>query len=185
MPIAVVGLGNLLLGDEGVGIHAVRLLRERFARPDVTYLDGGTLGLSLLPYLEEATRLLFLDAIRADAPPGTVLRVSLLDGPTRIPLKVSAHDIALPDLVALLKLRRGEDLRTVELLGVVPARIEPSTELSPTVQASLPDLVSWALRILRQWGALDHQSRSVRGSGARSAFSTAPRYDFSKGRSDE
>lgn len=155
MSITVTGLGNLLMGDEGVGVHAVRLLRERFARPDVTYLDGGTLGLSLLAYLEEATHLLFLDAIRADAPPGTVLRVSLLDGPTRIPLKVSAHDIALPDLVALLKFRRGEDLRAVELLGVVPERIEPSTELSSTVQASLPDLISWALRILQQWGASD------------------------------
>jgi len=155
MSITVVGLGNLLMGDEGVGVHALRLLRERFARPGVTYLDGGTLGLSLLPYLEEATRLLFLDAIRADAPPGTVLRLSLLAGPARIPLKVSAHDIALPDLVALLKLRRGEGLRAVELLGVVPERVEPSTELSPTVQASFPDLIAWTCRILEQWGASD------------------------------
>ncbi|MCS7311383.1 MAG: HyaD/HybD family hydrogenase maturation endopeptidase [Acidobacteria bacterium] len=165
MSITVVGLGNLLMGDEGVGVHAVRVLRERLAWPDVTYLDGGTLGLSLLPYLEEAVYLLFLDAIRADAPPGTVFRLSLLDEPIRIPLKVSAHDIALPDLVALLKFRRGEALQAVELLGVVPERVEPSMELSPTVQASLPDLVSWTLRILQAWSASERPPREQRAKG--------------------
>jgi len=155
MAATVVGFGNLLLGDEGLGVHAVRILRERFPRPGVTYLDGGTLGLSLLPYLEEATHLLFLDAVGADAPPGTILHLSLLDGPTGIPLKVSAHDIALPDLVALLKFRRGDALRAIELWGIVPARVEPSTELSPPVRASLPRLIRRVLETLRRWGMFD------------------------------
>ncbi len=150
-PIAVVGLGNLLLGDEGFGIHAIRGIRQRWQHPHVAYIDGGTLGLTLLPYIEDARYILFLDAIRADAPPGTVLEIPLLGARPHIPLKFSAHDIALPDLVALLRIRRGDRLRDICLIGVVPAQMGVAVTLSPAVRAALPEVLDRAHRILHNW----------------------------------
>ena len=163
-PIAVVGLGNLLLGDEGLGVHAIRSIRRQWQHPQVVCIDGGTLGLTLLPYIEDARYILFLDAVRTDAPPGTVLEIPLLEARPRIPLKCSAHDIALPDLVALLRLRRGERLCDVRLIGVVPERIDVTDTLSPTVRAALPEVLDRTHRILHNW-----ITQCTRTEGARCA----------------
>lgn len=151
MQIVVMGLGNLLLGDEGVGIHAVRLLQEKFCHSKIQCYEGGTRGLLLLPFLEEATHLLLLDAIRANAPPGTLLELSGKELAGFSPLKFSVHDIALSDLLALLQIRKGDSLQDLVLIGVVPERITFSTELSPTVARVLPELVERACRYLLFW----------------------------------
>jgi len=70
VPLLVLGLGNVLCGDDGTGVVAVHLLERRYRVPDgVQVLDGGTLGLSLLPYLEQAQQAILVDAIRAEHPP--------------------------------------------------------------------------------------------------------------------
>jgi hydrogenase maturation protease len=145
------GLGNLLLGDEGVGVHALKALREGFPHPGVLYYDGGTRGLTLLPFLEEADYCLLLDAVRAEAPPGTLLELSGEELAGFPPLKLSVHDIALPDLLALLRLRKGDSLRGLALIGVVPERMAFSTELSSTVARALPEMVGRARRRLLSW----------------------------------
>jgi hydrogenase maturation protease len=99
-PLIVLGLGNVLLEDDGVGVAAVTLLRDGYDVPaGVRILDGGTLGLSLLPYLEEAEVLILVDAIRADAPPGSFVR---LDGdavPPAVATRLSPHQIGVADLL--------------------------------------------------------------------------------------
>ena len=148
--IITVGLGNLLLGDEGAGVHALHMLQERFPHLPVNFYDGGTRGLTLLPFLEEASYILILDAVRSEESPGTVLEFSkdqLLSTP---PLKFSAHDIALPDLLALLRYLKGKDIH-LKLLGIVPKILEPSIDLSPEVSRSLPALVDRAEEILEGW----------------------------------
>jgi len=149
--VVVVGLGNLLLGDEGVGIHALRMLRKSFPHPQVSYYDGGTKGLSLLPFMEEATHLLLLDAVKVEAPPGTLIELTGEEIAGFSPLKISVHDLALPDLLALLHIRKGESFRALTLIGIVPERIAFSTELSPTVARVLPELVERARRCLLSW----------------------------------
>lgn len=145
------GLGNILLGDEGVGVHALRLLEEEFSQTQITFYDGGTRGIALLPFLEEASKILLLDAVQAEASVGTLVRLS--DGElSRTPaLKFSAHDISLPDLMALLSLRCGPYRPEVHFLGLVPARLDLSLELSGPVQRALPLLIDRARRLLKTW----------------------------------
>ncbi len=149
--IVVVGLGNILLGDEGIGVHAVSALEQRFPHPQVAYYDGGTKGLTLLPFMEEASYLLLLDAVWTRKNPGTIVEIANEGLLGSFSIKFSAHDIALPDLLALLRLRRGSKLHRVALLGMVPDPLTSSTELSPRVQKSFSRLVTRAERILQTW----------------------------------
>ncbi len=103
--VVVLGLGNLLRRDEGLGIRALERLQARYALPDsVQLVDGGTLGLDLLSYLEEAERVLILDAVLTDGPPGTLLRAAGDEVPAFFGMRTSPHEIALADLLAVTKL---------------------------------------------------------------------------------
>ena len=150
--IVVIGLGNTLMGDEGLGVCALRELREAPARGPVDYYDGGTRGLLLLPFMEEASHLLLLDAVQSNDPPGTALEITgqeLLSA--KIPLKFSAHDIALPDLLTLFLLRRGDPGPKLHFVGITPASMEMSTDLSPPVRKAMPELLARAKRVLAGW----------------------------------
>jgi hydrogenase maturation protease len=148
--ILVLGLGNLLLGDEGVGIHALKLLEQRFVDSRINYCDGGTQGLTLLPFIEEASHILILDAVYATAAPGKIIELQEEQLNSQVPVKFSAHDIALPDLLALLRFRNGNRIR-IRLLGVTPLQMEPATELSGPVRHSTDVLVERAQEILKMW----------------------------------
>jgi hydrogenase maturation protease len=139
--LLVLGLGNALCGDDGAGVSAVARLRERYeAPPGVLVLDGGTLGLSLLPYLQLARTVILVDAIAADAPPGTLVR---LDGDDVAPAaahRLSPHQVGVADLLDGARLLGGYPEAFV-LVGVVPAQLELSLERSPAVAARIDDLV--------------------------------------------
>jgi hydrogenase maturation protease len=151
-PVVVLGLGNLLRSDEGLGIHALRRLRERYHLPEwVRPVDGGTLGLELLSYLEDAEHVLVLDAALADGPPGTLLRVVGADTPAYFGMRTSPHEIALPDLLAVAKLR-GSAPPDLVVLGMRPERITLGWELSPVIEGSLDSLVDAAVLELQGWG---------------------------------
>jgi hydrogenase maturation protease len=148
----VLGVGNILLSDDGVGVHVIRLLRERYWFPqEVEILDGGTLGLDLLPYVEGTDRLLVVDAIQMDAPPGTVARLTGDDVPATLSLKYSPHQMGLSDLMAVARLQ-GRYPSEVVLLGVQPASLETGLELSPPVAAQVETLVQHVLVELQRWG---------------------------------
>ena len=139
--LLVLGLGNVLLTDDGLGIVAVSLL-ERFYRepPGVAVLDGGTLGLALLPLLEDAADVILVDAVRTDEPPGSLVR---LDGEAVAPAvreRLSPHQIGVADLLDGLRLR-GRTPRRITLLGLVPESLELGVERSPAVADGLSGLV--------------------------------------------
>lgn len=137
----ILGVGNLLLSDEGVGIHAVRRLLEREDLPDeIQIVDGGTAGLALMVYLEDVDRLVIIDAMETGGPPGTLVRLSGNQIPAYMALKVSPHEITLPDFLAAAKLR---DLypREVIVWGVQPESMEVGIDLSPALAARLAELV--------------------------------------------
>jgi len=149
--ITVLGVGNLLLGDEGVGVHLLHRLEDEPLPSCVELIDGGTRGLALFPYLEHTTHLLLLDAVKAKAPPGTVVELEeeeLVQGPS---LKFSAHDLALPDLLTWLRLLRDGTLRSVRMVGVVPAPFQPGVGLSPAVEQALPHAVQRVRRVIQTW----------------------------------
>lgn len=137
----VLGVGNLLLRDDGIGIHAVRRLLETQALgDDVEVVDGGTAGLNLLSYLEGVDRLVIIDAVQTGGPPGSIKRIAGDGVPAYLALKVSPHEITLPDFLAAAKLR---DLYPQEVIvwGMQPGSLDVGVELSPEAQANLGELV--------------------------------------------
>lgn len=139
--LLVLGLGNVLLGDDGVGSAAiVRLVDDYQAPPDVRVLDGGTLGLSLLPYLQEADTVILLDAIRTDAPPGSLVRLDGDDVAPAVATRLSPHQIGVSDLLDGARWIDRYPSRLV-LLGIVPETIELAVGLSAEVARALPALV--------------------------------------------
>jgi hydrogenase maturation protease len=149
-PLLVLGLGNLLLEDDGVGPAALALLSERFEPPDgVQVFDGGTLGLSLLPYVEDAVSVILVDAINADEPPGTFVRLDGDDVAPAVATRLSVHQVGVADLIEAAKWCDRLPPRLV-LLGLVPESIELGVGLSPRVHASVGDLTE---RIVEEAGA--------------------------------
>lgn len=150
--VLILGAGNLLLSDDGVGVHAIRRLGELVDLPkEVQVLDGGTLGLDLLYYLEGVSRLLIVDAIKSGQPPGTLSRLSGDEVPAYFSTKISPHEIGLPDLLLAARLR---DLYPPEVvvLGLEPASLAVGLELSAEVAPQLDPLVFQVLDQLARWG---------------------------------
>lgn len=133
----VLGTGNLLLRDEGAGVRATELFEREFSfGPDVTCLDGGTSGLSLLNHIRDYTHILIVDAVRADCPPGTVVRVSG-ERLAHLPglQHASAHQLGIKDLLAIAAF---EGLKPeITLIGITPEDISAGMELTPRVQEAL------------------------------------------------
>ena len=151
MSILVLGIGNLIMSDDGIGVRVVQLLAERYRYPaGVTILDGGTLGLDLLPRLEGVEKLLVVDAVETGQPAGTLVRMAGEEVPVVLETKVSPHQMGLKDLLAVAMLQ-GFAPREMVLWGVQPALIELGTELSEAVAARLEPLVGKVLAELTRW----------------------------------
>lgn len=150
----VIGLGNPLMTDDGAGLAALAALHEGWAfSGDVSFVDGGTWGMNLLPIVEDAGRVLLLDAVHVNARPGTVVVMEREQLPKFFALKLSPHQIDLKDVLALAELRGTLPEDTVAI-GIEPDRIEMGTELSAVVQAGLSEVVERAVRRLEGWGHL-------------------------------
>ena len=148
----VLGVGSPLMADDGVGVLAVELLRQAAGDvPGVAFLDGGTWGMQLLPAIEDATRLLVLDAIYDGQEPGTVVRLEKDELPRLLYQKVSPHQIDLREVFAVAELK-GTFPEEAVALGVEPAVVELQEGLSPEVEGALPLLIHQALEQLRAWG---------------------------------
>lgn len=140
------------MSDDGVGVRVVQLLAERYRFPaGVTVLDGGTLGLDLLPRLEGVARLLVVDAVETGRAPGTLVRLAGDEVPVVLETKVSPHQMGLKDLLAVAMLL-GFSPREMVLWGVQPERIGLGMELSPAVAAQLESLADNLLAELAGWG---------------------------------
>lgn len=150
--VLVLGLGNTILRDEGLGVRAVERLRERYALPAaVEAREGGTLGLHLLPALAGVRSLLIVDAVRAAAPPASLVRLEGEAVPRALDHRLSLHQLALPELLAVGAFEGSRPERVV-LWGMVPAAIEPGLELSPPVAAALDALAAAVAGELAGWG---------------------------------
>jgi len=149
----VLGLGNILLGDEGVGVRVVERLLEQYEFPEeVRVMDGGTLGLDLLPYLEEASRLLVIDAVQARKAPGTLVRMAGDEIPVFLDAsKVSPHQEGLQDLLAVAMLK-GYLPDEVVFWGAQIEALGVGLELSSAVAAQVDILVDKVLAELVRWG---------------------------------
>jgi hydrogenase maturation protease len=152
------------MSDDGVGVRVVQCLASRYVFPaGVTVLDGGTLGLDLLPFLEGLKLLLIVDAMATGGPPGTIVRLTGDDIPIAFETKLSPHQMGLKDLLAVSLLQGNTPPETV-LLGVQPESIQLGLDLSPPVEAKLQTLVEMALRELAAWGIVPEANRTASDS---------------------
>ena len=169
VPLLVLGLGNVLCGDDGVGAVAVHLLERRYRFPDgVQVLDGGTLGLSLLPLVEQAKVAILVDAIRTGEAPGTLVRLEGDAVALAVAERLSVHQVGVADLLEAARWRGRYPPRLV-LLGIVPASLELGVGRTAAVEAALPALVEAVVAEAQSlgyvFGARSDDEMAARGRG--------------------
>ena len=140
------------MNDDAAGVRVVQALVEKYNfPPDVKVMDGGTLGLDLLPHLEGVDRLLVIDAVETGAAAGTIVRLNGEDIPLALATKVSPHQMGLKDLLLVADLQ-GYSPPLMVLWGVQPESIEMDIEMSPAVAEAVPVLELKVLEELAGWG---------------------------------
>lgn len=150
--VLVLGVGNLVMSDDGVGVLVAQKIQQMYRFPgNVEVMDGGTLGLDLLPMLENITNLILIDAVETGKKAGTCIRLYGQELPIALETKVSPHQMGLKDLLAVSELM-GHSPKEMVLIGVQPGSIEMEIGLTPEVEAQLETLVSNVLIELKNWG---------------------------------
>jgi hydrogenase maturation protease len=150
----VIGLGNPIMGDDGVGIAALQRLRDEWELPpEVELVDGGTWGMNLLPLVESTRNLILVDAIRSGAAPGMLTVLERCELPRYFSLKLSPHQIDLREILALAELR-GLLPDHLVAIGIEPERVEMEMSLSPRVRAGLAKVVDLVVERLEWAGHL-------------------------------
>lgn len=152
MGVVVLGIGNILLSDEGVGVRVIERLERDFVLPStVNVIDGGTCGMEMLEQLENLDALIVVDCVRHGQPPGTPVLLKGDDVPVFFKTKLSPHQVGLSDVLASLEFT-GKAPRHTAIIGIQPASMELGMELTPTVAERLPELVVMAVTELRGLG---------------------------------
>ncbi|EZP77463.1 hydrogenase maturation protease [Parageobacillus genomosp. 1] len=149
--ITVLGIGNLLYSDEGVGIHLLPLLEERLSHyENVEVIEGSTDGMRLLGTIEETDYLIVVDAVNAGKDAGTI--VTLVDDeiPAYFGVKMSIHQLGFQEVLSAAKIRETCPKHMI-LFGVQPASLELGLQLSPIVQAQLPQLAEKVVQQVKKW----------------------------------
>ena len=154
MRIVILGVGNILLSDEGIGVWTIQKLQQEFVLPpEVVIIDGGTTGMEMLEDLSNADHIIIIDAVRAGKAPASVVRLADEQVPVFFRTKLSPHQIGLSDVLATLELT-GEQPGGITVIGVEPVSLETSMSLSPQVEARLPVLMDLVVMELCELGVV-------------------------------
>lgn len=134
----ILGIGNILLGDEGFGVHVVRYMDDHYdLPPGVELMDGGTSGIQLADYIMGCEALLIIDAIRLAEPPGTVIQFSLESADNMLPATMSPHQVGILDVLSILRFQ-GSAPGRIEFLCVVPKLMATGLGLSEEIESLVP-----------------------------------------------
>ena len=151
----ILGIGNVLLRDEGAGIHAIRMLAEQVAhRDDIELMDGGTLSFTLAGAIEDAEQLIVIDAAQYDGEPGTtkVFIGEQMDAFVGGNRKRSVHEVSLIDLLMIARLA-GQLPQQRALIGIQPRDIDWGETPTPPVAAAIQEACDQALQLVKEWHA--------------------------------
>lgn len=153
MSILVLGVGNILLTDEGIGVRVVEALEQRYLLPEgVEVLDGGTAGMELLEAMANRTHLIIVDAVVSrKSEPGAQIILRDDEVPTLFNNKISPHQLGLSDVLSALRFT-DEFPGSITLVGVIPLSLEPHIGLTPVVQASLEPALQAVITALQSVG---------------------------------
>lgn len=150
--VTILGVGNVILRDEGFGVRVAEFLDAHYEFPEnVQIVDGGTLGIELTQYVTGTNKLLVIDSINGGAEPGTLFRFHNDDVMDHFQEKISAHEVGIQDVLALLTVT-GHKIPDVVVIGAQPYDLEAGVELSPGMQKLMPQVVEQALKELAAWG---------------------------------
>jgi hydrogenase maturation protease len=150
--VCVIGLGNILLQDDAIGIHVADTIRESYRfEPQIDLLDGGTAGLDLLPVIEGYEKVLFVDAVDAGRPPGAIVIIEGDAIPSFLVAQGSVHHVGLSDL---LFAARMADLLPAEicLVGIQPESVDIGLEMTDIMKMRLDLLLTTVVGRLQKWG---------------------------------
>ena len=149
--IVVLGVGNILLTDEGFRVHVVNQLREDYVfNPPITIIDGGTMGMELLTYMRGMTKLLLIDAINGGDAPGTVYEFPHEEMNSYFTEAISVHEVGMQDILRIRALQE-DPLEDAVVIGVEPSSLELGLTLSDATQAVVTEVKERVLRVLSNW----------------------------------
>lgn len=147
----VLGLGNILNRDEGMGVYALRSLEEHLGEVQgLELIDGGVMGLNLLQLVEACDHLLVLDAVDTGSPAGTVTTLSREEIPRYSGIKMSQHQVTFQEVLGLAEMR-GHLPPHLHLVGAQPDDLSIGLGLSQKVEAVLPAMIDAAVDLLAKW----------------------------------
>ncbi len=148
--ITVLGVGNTIMQDDGFGVHVIEKMQEMKWPDNIKFLDGGTLGMGLLPYLEGTTRLLIVDAISADGKAGDFFSFAGEEVNAYFSHKISVHDLGLNDLLAALSITNKPIKETI-IMGVKPAVVDLGVSMTKNIEAKIDETVEKIIIQLKKW----------------------------------
>lgn len=152
MRVVVLGIGNILLSDEGVGVRAVERLEQDYILPEgVAALDGGCSAMEMLEDLENLDGLIVVDAVYAHQSPGELVHLEGEAVSSFFRTRMSPHQVGLSDVLASLELT-GRAPKARVIIGIKPVSMDLSMELTPQVAARVPEMVGRVVDVLRGWG---------------------------------
>jgi hydrogenase maturation protease len=148
----LIGLGNILMQDDGIGVHAAREIEQRFRfSPEIDIVDGGTLGLALLPLIEGYARVLFVDAVEAGLEPGAIAIWEGAEVSSLMGTQASVHQAGLADLLYAARIAGVMPLEAC-LVGIQPQAVALGLEPTPLLRDRREALLQAALTRLEAWG---------------------------------
>lgn len=151
MKTIVIGLGNILLKDEGIGVHAVNAVRERYTfSPEVEIIDGGTLGLDLLHFFEGRERVLIVDAVDFKKGAGYIGVIEDDKIPSTLFAKLSVHHIGLSDVLFAAKLMDFTPSK-IRLIGIQPQSLDVGLDVTECISGKMEELIDTIIQTLKEW----------------------------------
>lgn len=149
--ITVLGIGNIILSDEGFGVRVVEHIKKSFQFPEnVQLIDGGTLGVELTQFITGTQKLLIIDSIDGGKQAGTLYKLTGDKIRTHFSEKISAHEVGIQDVLTMLELT-NKMIPEVVVIGAQPFSLEAGVNLTPEMQKLIPQVSDMAIDILRSW----------------------------------
>lgn len=146
-PILILGIGNILLKDEGVGVHTAKRMMEMDLPPDVEVMDGGTMGMNLLYYIEGRKKVIVIDTVLVGDPPGTIYRFTDESLAHNKPALRTAHGVDFTDVIKTAEFL-GTKPEEIVFIGIQPESLDEGIEMTPTIEKRVPTLIKMVMREL-------------------------------------